>query len=202
MLWIHAGNSVGNSVSLLQISDYSELRTFVLLTPPYQWVARGCRRSWDATQLGQLNPTDQRDIPYYVMSCSAYKAGGRLAEDSCPGIGWEWVGGERLFVICITCLSWVVFLSLLFSHQPYSLLAVSLGTPLDCRKHIKKGFLYAYLTYKVIYHIGGETKVTNKCDILKDKIAGYIYSYWHSFTLLLLYSLSWHQGIFYMWLDI
>jgi len=27
--------------------------------------------------MGQLTPTDQRDVPYHVTSCSAYKAGAR-----------------------------------------------------------------------------------------------------------------------------
>jgi len=34
-------------------------------------------RSWEGKQLGQLNPVDQRDIPFHTMSCSACKAGGR-----------------------------------------------------------------------------------------------------------------------------
>ena len=43
----------------------------------HQRVGWGCTRSWEGTQLGQLTPTDQRDIPYHMTSCSAYKAGGR-----------------------------------------------------------------------------------------------------------------------------
>jgi len=30
--------------------------------------------------VGQLTPTDQRDIPYHTASCSAIKAGGREEE--------------------------------------------------------------------------------------------------------------------------
>jgi len=44
------------------------------------------------------------------------------------------------------------------SQQPYSLLAVSLGAPLDYKRHTKNEFLYAYLTSKVIYQIGGESR--------------------------------------------
>lgn len=93
------------------ITESSSL--FLLLTAPYQWAGWGCRSSWDAVQLGQLTLTDQRGILYHMMSCSAYKAGSR------PARGW--VGGERLLLICITCLPWALFLSLLFSHQyvPY-----------------------------------------------------------------------------------
>ena len=74
--WICAGNSVGNTAmfQLLLSSAYTESRPFLLLTPPHQRVGWGCT-SWEGTQLGQLTPTDQRDIPYHMMSCSAYKAG-------------------------------------------------------------------------------------------------------------------------------
>jgi len=34
-------------------------------------------RSQEGAQPGQLTPTDPRDIPYHVTSCSVYKAGGR-----------------------------------------------------------------------------------------------------------------------------
>lgn len=32
-------------------------------------------RSWEETQPGQMIPSDQRDIPYHVTSCSVYKVG-------------------------------------------------------------------------------------------------------------------------------
>jgi len=35
-------------------------------------------RSWEGTQLRQLTPTDQRDIPYHMITCSAIKAGGNM----------------------------------------------------------------------------------------------------------------------------
>lgn len=35
----------------------------------------GLARGWDGTQPGRLIQTDQRDIPYHVMSCSAIKPG-------------------------------------------------------------------------------------------------------------------------------
>ena len=62
---------------LLLSSAYTQSRSCLLLTPPHQWVGWGCTRSWEGTQPGQLTPTDQRDIPYHMTSCSAYKARGR-----------------------------------------------------------------------------------------------------------------------------
>jgi len=49
-------------------------RTFQLLT--VAWAARGTG-SWEGTQLGQQTQTGQRDIPYHMTSCSAYKGGRR-----------------------------------------------------------------------------------------------------------------------------
>jgi len=75
MFWICAENSVDNTGMfwLLLSSAYIEPRPFLLLTPPHQgdW---GCTRSWEGTQLGQLTPTDQRDVLYRMTSCSAMKA--------------------------------------------------------------------------------------------------------------------------------
>ena len=79
LFWICAGNSVDNTgrFSLLLSSAHTESRPFLLLTPPHQRVGWGCTRSWEGTWLGQLTPTVQRDIPYHMVSCSAYTAGGR-----------------------------------------------------------------------------------------------------------------------------
>ena len=44
-------------------------------TPPARRL--GGTRSWEGTQLGQLTPTDQRDISDHMVLCSAIKAGGR-----------------------------------------------------------------------------------------------------------------------------
>jgi len=40
---------------------------------------KGCRctRSWEGMLPGQLTPNDQRDIPYYMVSCLAIKVGKR-----------------------------------------------------------------------------------------------------------------------------
>lgn len=47
------------------------------LTWPYQWGGCGCIKGWDGTQLRQVTPANQRDIPYCVASCPAIRAGGR-----------------------------------------------------------------------------------------------------------------------------
>ena len=62
---------------LLLSSAYTQSRPFLLLTPLHQQGGWRCTRSREGTQPGQLTPSDQRDIPYYMASCSAYKAGGR-----------------------------------------------------------------------------------------------------------------------------
>jgi len=79
MFWICAENSVDNEEMFLLFlsSSYTVSRLFLLLTPPHQQVGWECRRSWEGTRLGQLTPSDQRDSPYHMMSCSADKAGGR-----------------------------------------------------------------------------------------------------------------------------
>ena len=59
---------------------------FCFSTPPHQRVGWGCTRSWEGTQLGQLTPTDQRDIPYHMTSWSAYKAGGRRRKGGTFGV--------------------------------------------------------------------------------------------------------------------
>ena len=79
MFWICAENSIDNTgvFSLLLSRAYTQSRPFLLLTPPHQRAGWGCTRNWEGTQSGQLSPTDQRDIPYHMTSCSAYKAGGK-----------------------------------------------------------------------------------------------------------------------------
>jgi len=51
----------------------SQSGTFQLLT--LAWAAR-CMGSWEGTRPGQLTPSDQRDIPCHMVSCSAYKVDG------------------------------------------------------------------------------------------------------------------------------
>jgi len=76
-------------------------------TPQQRLVGWEWARGWEGTQLGQLMQTDQRDISYHMMSCSAIKAEGKRGEgENCykgirllkqplsvprsyfPGIGW------------------------------------------------------------------------------------------------------------------
>jgi len=66
MFWICAENSVDNTemCSLLWSRAYTESIPFLLLALPHQWAGWACTRGWEGTQMGQLTPTDQRDIPY------------------------------------------------------------------------------------------------------------------------------------------
>lgn len=41
-----------------------------------QWVSQGWARSWEGMQPAQLTQTDQSDMRYCIMSCSAIKAWG------------------------------------------------------------------------------------------------------------------------------
>ena len=80
MFWISAGNSVDNSemFSLLLSSAYT-VKAFSA------WVG-GSTRIWEGTQVGQLTPTDQRDILDHMASCSTYKAGGRRRKGGMFGV--------------------------------------------------------------------------------------------------------------------
>ena len=103
---------------LLLSSACTASRPF-FLTPPHQRVGWGCTRSWEGTQLGQLTPTDQKDVPYHMMSHSAIKTGGRtkkggmfrvmalrMMKPCFPGDGqmpacqWE-VVTELLILLCL-----------------------------------------------------------------------------------------------------
>jgi len=72
MFWICDPRTVDNTemFSFLLSSTYTDSRSFLLLIPPHQRVGWGCTRIWEGTQLGQLTPTDQRDIPYHDVMLS------------------------------------------------------------------------------------------------------------------------------------
>lgn len=74
MFCVCAGNSVDNSgmFSLLLNSACTGSR---LLTPLHQQGVWGWTRICEGIHLGQLTPSDQRDIPDHIASCSAYKTG-------------------------------------------------------------------------------------------------------------------------------
>lgn len=57
------------------------LRTLLFLTTSHQQIGWCCSRGWEGTELGELTPADQRDVPYWMSSYSAYKAGERRKED-------------------------------------------------------------------------------------------------------------------------
>jgi len=50
-----------------------------------------CTRSWEGTQLGQLSPADQRDIPDHMASRSAIKVGGKVdGGAAAQGLAGHW----------------------------------------------------------------------------------------------------------------
>jgi len=98
MFWLSAESGVANTGMLqLQLrSAYTESRPFLLLTPPASRL--GMHRSWEGTQLGQLTPTDQKDIPYHMTSCSSCKAGRRRRKEGTFGV--------MMFVFPSNCYAW------------------------------------------------------------------------------------------------
>lgn len=64
-----------SQIHLLLNSAYTASSPLLFLTLPLQQVVMGCAKSLKGTQLGHLNPVDQRDI-LYSMTCSEIKAGG------------------------------------------------------------------------------------------------------------------------------
>jgi len=55
----------------------------------------------EGTQLGQLTPTDQREIPHHVVSCSAIQLDGGVGRLAMAAIAWglaghQLAGGEQL----------------------------------------------------------------------------------------------------------
>lgn len=99
---------------------------------PHQWDGSRCTPGWDGTQPGWLTPTDHghTDIPYWMVPCSVYRAGGEGEKEWCsedgdflsksllwvmepcfPGNGWTpachgmcWM--NFLFFICL-CVAFV-----------------------------------------------------------------------------------------------
>jgi len=67
-------------------NTYTASRPFLLLSLPHQRVGLGRTRSCEGTQLGQLTPADQGDIPHHMMPCSAIKAEGRRRKGGMFGV--------------------------------------------------------------------------------------------------------------------
>ena len=110
---------------LLLSSAYLKPRTF---QSPMLCPASRCARSWEGAEPGQLTRTSQRGIPYHGTSCPVYKLGGVGREGRITARAS--VSGWWAIALCITCLSWVLFLSFFllysFSLQLLSLLLVSI----------------------------------------------------------------------------
>ena len=124
--------------SLWLSSAYTESRPFLPLTPPHQRVGSGSTRSWERTQLGQLTPTDQRDIPYHMTSCSVYKlqgAGRGAVIAAWELAGYQSVGGKQLhcaslaLYVIITIIIILLLLLLLFYFILFQLLNCSYLNP-------------------------------------------------------------------------
>ena len=77
MFWICAENSADTQRCFSSCWAVLNQSQGLFCFSSHQWGGWGCTRGWEGTQPGQLTPTDQRDIPDHVVSCSAYKAGGR-----------------------------------------------------------------------------------------------------------------------------
>lgn len=56
---------------------YTESRSLPWLTPPHQKADWGSAGFWELAQLGQLTPTDKKDVTSLRASCSAHKGWGR-----------------------------------------------------------------------------------------------------------------------------
>lgn len=79
---------------------YIKSRTFQLLILCHSEVTRG----WKGAQLGRPAQTGQKNIPYHMITCSAYTLWGKVGQGSLlrnylgiPGGGW-WA-----IALCITC---------------------------------------------------------------------------------------------------
>jgi len=49
----------------------------------------GVHKSWEGTELGQLTPTDLRDIPYLMIAYAAIKAEGQKEEGETLMVIWK-----------------------------------------------------------------------------------------------------------------
>ena len=118
--------------------------------------AGGVQGVGQGTQPGQLTPTDQRDIPDHMASCSAYKAGGRrkrghselwhlpsqvtITRDGAL-LSWRWLNtclpmGNSGWIPCFVLIVYVAFalpiklpLSEPMSFLTFTLLILSLIPP-------------------------------------------------------------------------
>jgi len=99
---------------LLLSSAYTKSGTFQLVILPCQQGDWGCTGSWEGTQPGQLTPSGQRDIPYHIMSCSAYISGGEAGQGLLlrNRLGTSRLAMSNCFSFASLVFWWVLFFSL------------------------------------------------------------------------------------------
>lgn len=90
--------------AVLRIQDFSASHTAVLVSR--------CTRSWEGTGPGQLNQTNQRNVPYQVASHWIINWKELVSECWCCSLGWACAGRHKE-ALCMACLiySWF-FLSI------------------------------------------------------------------------------------------
>lgn len=103
MLWICDENSAGNTgmFYLFLSSAYTASRSFMVLMLPHQQVSWGCTRSWEGTQLGQMTPCDQENIPYeHMTSWSVITQRVKFTMDVIiQGLSTDWPVAEDFFLL-------------------------------------------------------------------------------------------------------
>lgn len=81
MFQIYAENSVDNMKMLTIVEQFLHRAKALSSSHPTSPGRKLGVHKLGGRQLGQLTPTDQRNIAYYVTSCSAYRAGGRTRKE-------------------------------------------------------------------------------------------------------------------------
>jgi len=112
VFWIWGENNIDNILMFLVVARQS--RFFQLFT--LAWAAR-CMESGTGTQLGHLTPTGQRDVPYHMTSCSAYKLG-ELARVQ-PLLLGDRMGIVHLMVSNCICASRTLYISHYYYYYYY-----------------------------------------------------------------------------------
>lgn len=78
IFWISDQNSIDNTLFWQLLNSAYSVKAFSLSHTVLQWSRLGKVREWEGTQLGQLTPTEQGDIPCHMTTCSAIKTDRRI----------------------------------------------------------------------------------------------------------------------------